>query len=79
MLRTIYQFMVVEMAFEKVNNLEKKFNEFQVTITTQISQVTNVMKMSHELMREDPSIDAHIEGESNHHIHFHGNHHPSSH
>ena len=29
--------------------------------------------------REDPSVDALIEGESIHHIHFHGNHHSSNH
>lgn len=58
MLGTISQVMAMERAVEKVNQLEKRFEEFKEKISNQISQVVNVISASH---REEPSVDAHIE------------------
>ena len=75
MLGTISQVMATESVVERVDKLEKKFDELEATITNQISQLETLIETSH---REEPSVDSHIEGESNHHIKFHGNHHSSS-
>lgn len=39
-------------------------------ITSQLSLLTNMMQRPHW---EEHSVDEHLEGESSHHIHFHGN------
>jgi len=64
--------MVAETVFKKVDNLDKRFNELQESITSHLTQLMTTIKMLREPMREEPRVDAHIEGESTHHIHFHG-------
>lgn len=63
------------MAAKRVDHLEKRFDKFQDNITKHISQLAYLITKSHW---EEPSVNAHI-GESNHHIHFNGNHHHSNH
>jgi len=71
--------MAIERATKKVDNLEKKFNDLEDFLTSHLSQVLATIKTPHEPMQKEHSFDAHIEGESIHHIHFHGDHQSSSH
>jgi len=73
------QVMDAERVVEKVDDLKKKFNDLQDSLTSQLVQLLVVIKMPHKPMREEHNVDAHREGESNHHIHFFGDHQSSSH
>lgn len=57
----------------------RKIRCIQEKSFAQLSKLKNSLNMSHELIREEPSVDAHIKGESIHHIKFHGNHHSLNH
>ena len=79
MISTKSQVMVVERATEKVDNLEKKIQWLLGDHYLQLTQVFTTIKMSRKPIREEHSVDVHIEGGSSHHIHFHGDHQSSSH
>ena len=68
--------MAAEKAVERVNSLEDKIEALETKINQQLSTIAALIRLPHS---EETSVDAHIEGESSHHIHFHGNHHSSKH
>lgn len=70
------QVMAVEKALERVNNLEEKFDTFKGTVLKELSRLSSLLRLPYLL---EPSVDAHIEGEYIHHIHFHRNHFSSHH
>ena len=62
------------MANQKIERLETRLDAFKEqleNITKLLEQFTKSMMGYHQ---EAHSIDEHLEGESSHHIHFHGNH-----
>ena len=62
------------MANEKIERLEPRLDEFKDqldNLAKALALFTNRMSGSHQ---EEHSIAEHLEGESSHHIHFHGNH-----
>jgi len=68
--------MAVEKALERVTSLEEKFEIFEDRVLKQLSWISSIIRPPH---MKEPSVDAHLEGESIHHIIFHGNHHSSNH
>lgn len=73
------KFMAAKKDVERVESLDRNLNDFQASITNKITEALDVIMMSHKPMREEHNVNAHIEGESNHHIHFLEGHQYSSH
>ena len=71
--------MVSKKVAKKFDTLEKKFNDFQASISNQTTQALENLRTSSEPMRKEHNLDEHVEGESNHQINFHGGHKYSSH
>ena len=62
------------MANEKIKHLETTLDSFKEQLkknSKMLEQFTKIMTGYHQ---EVHSINEHLEGESSHHIHFHGNH-----
>lgn len=64
---------------EKVNALEKNINDLEASFNNKFTQLLEALSMPHKSMREEHFVNTNIEGESIHHIHFHGGHQYSSH
>ena len=62
------------MVVKRVEALKKKISDFQASFNNRITEVLEALRTSCEPVREEHNVNAHVEGESKHHIHFHGCH-----
>ena len=62
------------MANENIEKIETTLDSFKEQLNSISKMLEQFTKENDRYHSEVPSIDEHLEGESSHHIHFHGNH-----